>query len=219
MGATGAQGGRRAAPQRGHVRQPVRVGGPPPHDRRLARGDRTRLALVESLLLLAGDDPEGPTIDRVADGAGVAPRTVYHHFGGLPALLVAAVGLQSARHRHLLGPATGRNPLRVRLVRLCQGRRAYYEEVGAVQRVAQRWASRHPAVEEALAAERLVLRSHLAGAFAPELERRGSGARLFLDSLDHASGWEEWVVLRDVRHHSAASAQQVFTFIVTRMFL
>ncbi len=54
--------------------------------------DRTRAAIIEATidLLLHSADPNGFTMQKVADAAGVSHRTLYRHFGSREELLNAA---------------------------------------------------------------------------------------------------------------------------------
>src|SRR4051794_34292278 len=59
-------------------------------DGRLARSARTRRAIVDAMRALHHDGDLRPTAPRVAERAGVSPRTVFQHFDDLEALLVEA---------------------------------------------------------------------------------------------------------------------------------
>jgi len=49
-------------------------------DGRRARGERTRVRVLEALVALAEEGQVRPGAQQVADRAGVALRTVYHTF-------------------------------------------------------------------------------------------------------------------------------------------
>ena len=56
----------------------------------MAKGERTRRVVVEALVELIDEGEHHPTTRKVADRAGVSVRLVYHHFGGIHGLLLAA---------------------------------------------------------------------------------------------------------------------------------
>src|SRR5688500_19715587 len=66
------------------------VDSPVPLDGRTARGQRTRRAVVDALLALQEEGDLTPTAQRVAERAGVAPRTVFGHFSDLETLWAEA---------------------------------------------------------------------------------------------------------------------------------
>ena len=101
-------------------------------DGRLAQGARTRAALVEALLTLVDEGGVHPTIPDVAARADVSVRTVYHHFGGIQELLVAAMELQADRYRDLLFAIPPKGSTELRITALCRQRRFYFEQVTPV---------------------------------------------------------------------------------------
>ena len=168
------------------------------------------MALVDS-----GSD--FPTTSQVAARAGVSVRVLFHHFHGTRALMVAAVVLQSERHRDVLFtvPPRGSPDLRVRA--LCRQRRIYFEGLAPVVRMAgsRRDAARD--LEALMAGDRAHLRRQLAATLAPEVAARGAEADSILDALQDTTGWEAWRALRDVRGLSAAGAERAMAYAARRM--
>jgi AcrR family transcriptional regulator len=182
-------------------------------DRRLARGDHSRLALLEAMIDLIDGRAEPPSAKKVARRAGISRRMIFNHFeGGMDGLLVGAVELALARqHSQVRGvPPRGPTPPRVRA--LCRQRRQLFEQLGPVYRTAYARASMSSGLVRVLAAQRSVLRGQLAHTMAPELRASGADAGLLLDALELATGWEAWCGLRDLALQSASAAERAMTF-------
>lgn len=62
----------------------------PRADGRAERSRRTRTAVVDALLALQEEGDLAPSVQRVADRAGISARTMYLHFRDLEALFVEA---------------------------------------------------------------------------------------------------------------------------------
>jgi AcrR family transcriptional regulator len=182
----------------------------------VARGQQTRRLLAEALVGLVDAGAAAPTTREVADRAGVSVRVVFHHFRGTEGLVVAALSLQSERHRSILFAIPPRGPPELRIRALCRQRRLYFEGLTPVYRLAL--ARVHARVDtgagiaDLLTEDRARLRRQLTGTFAPEVEARGVHADVLLDALEQATGWEAWRALRDVRHLTPAAAERAMAF-------
>ncbi len=187
------------------------------HDARLAKGARTRIALLEALVALIDERNSHPTIPDVADRAGVSVRIVYHHFGGIRELLVAAVGLQADRHRDLLFTIPPRGSTHLRITALCRQRRLYFEQVTPVFLVALARARGEAGLDVLLGDDRAALREQLARTLAPELASRKEGAPELLDALELATGWDAWRALRGAGARTAPSAERVMALTATSL--
>jgi AcrR family transcriptional regulator len=173
--------------------------------------------VLEALVALIDERSPHPTIPDVAARAGLSVRTVYHHFGGIRELLVAAVALQSDRHRDLLFLIPPRGSADLRITALCRQRRLYFEEVSPVYRMALVRARGEPALHVLLADDRAALRAQLARTLAPELSARRTGQAELLDALAHATGWDAWQSLRDDGDRTAPSAERVMALTATSL--
>ncbi|HMC39894.1 MAG TPA: TetR family transcriptional regulator, partial [Acidimicrobiales bacterium] len=67
-------------------------------DGRVLRGEINRQAIVDAFLGLVAEDGAVPTAQAVAQRAGVAKRSVFHHFVDMAALMRAAAEVQDPRH-------------------------------------------------------------------------------------------------------------------------
>jgi len=196
-------------PSRGQAATPW---APSARDARVAKGERTKRMLVEALVDLIDGGEAHPTTKQTAHRAGVSVRLVYHHFGGVHGLLLAAMALQSERHRYLLFSIPPRGPPELRIKALCRQRRLYFEEMTPVYRLAHARAYAEADLSVLLGEDRSVLRSQLAHTLHPELRARGAAAPELLDALEQATGWDAWRALRDGLDHSAPSAERVMAF-------
>ena len=168
--------------------------------------------MVEALVDLIDEGETHPTTRQAAHRADVSVRLVYHHFGSVRSLLLAAVTLQSERHRDLLFAIPPRGSPTLRIKALCRQRRLYFEEITPVYRVAYARAFAEDGLGELLANDRTVLRGQLARTLAPELGSRGDASPALLDALEQITGWDAWRALRDTRDHSAPAAERVMAF-------
>jgi hypothetical protein len=78
--------------------------------------------------------------------------------------------------------------------------------------VARARAANGAGLDDLLAADRSALRGRLAVTLAPELEASGGASADVLDALEQATGWDAWRALRDVRGHTAPSAERAMAF-------
>jgi AcrR family transcriptional regulator len=183
----------------------------------VARGQETRQLLVEALVALVDAGATAPSTDQVAHRAGVSVRLVFHHFQGTDGLVVAAVALQSARHRHILFGVPPKGPAELRIRALCRQRRIYFEKLTPVYRVARARPRAEAGLHQVLADDRARLRSQLADTFAPEVALRGAEADDLLDALEQATGWEAWRARRDGRGQTAAAGERAMAFAAGRL--
>lgn len=187
----------------------------------MARGQQTRRLLAEALVGLVDSGTAAPTTRQVATRAGVSVRVVFHHFHGTEGLVVAALSLQSERHRGVLFAIPPRGPPDLRIRALCRQRRLYFEELTPLYRLARARVHARGDVgtglAELLAEDRARLRRQLTRTLAPEVEARGVHSGELLDALVQATGWDAWRALRDVRLLSPAAAERAMAFTAERL--
>jgi TetR/AcrR family transcriptional regulator, regulator of autoinduction and epiphytic fitness len=189
----------------------------PAPDRRRLRGSRTRTAILEALIgLLDSGDPQ-PSSRAIAERAGVARRSVFHHFGDVRLLYLTAVELQAARCRALIAPIGAGAPLEERIRQVSRQRRELFERLGPVIRAASARVEDRDELEARLAELRLVLREQLEATFAPELRVLFTAADVLLDAVEVATGWAQWQALRFEAHHLAPTAEAVMAYAVARL--
>lgn len=178
----------------------------PRRDGRNERGERTRDAVVDAMLGLIEDGDLRPTAPRVAERAGVALRTVFHHFDDMEALLSAAAERQIARHLETLPVIPADAPLDDRIEMLVASRARSLEAIAPVRRAALLWEPFSDVVASRLRAIRERGRAEVLRVFAPELARLGPADRRdAVEALTVASSWSTWEALR--RHQGLSPAQ------------
>jgi TetR/AcrR family transcriptional regulator of autoinduction and epiphytic fitness len=188
-------------------------------DQRVARGIRTRSSIIEAMIDLIVEGHAEPTSRQVADRAGVSVRLVFHHFGDLHQLFTSAAAHQATRSLGLIGILPPHGPVETRILLICRQRRQLFEANAPLLRASYARSPGSTALTDSLAGHRTLLRRQLEVTLAPEIDARGTQAPVVLDALDVAAGWHTWSALRFDAGHSAASAEQVMVFSVSRLLL
>jgi len=184
-------------------------------DGRVLRGTRNREAIVDALLALYRAGVLRPTAQQVAERAGVAPRSVYHHFQDMERLVAEVSARQSREHGHLMDAPAVDGPLEERAAALVARRAELFEAVAPVRRAALLEAHRSPTVRRNLTTLSRRLRAQVEALFAPEL--RGRTRAQVLDALDLLTSWEAWDRLRSQQGLDPARATGVLTTSVTTL--
>jgi AcrR family transcriptional regulator len=178
-------------------------------DGRRARGERTRLRVLEALLALVEEGELRPTAQEVASRAGVALRTVYHHFEDVEALRRMALNLQLSRHVEILQTVDVKGDLDERIRLVTRQLRKLFEAVTPIRRATMFDEHSSAEMAEGLRSSRLVRRNHLARSFAGEIARRSADGRALLDALDTVSSWPSWHYTRTTLDRSAVAAEKI----------
>jgi AcrR family transcriptional regulator len=105
-------------------------------DGRTVRAERTRQALVDSLLGLLDEGLLTPTAAAIAARAGVSERSVFQHFPDREQLFEAVAREQYDRVVPTLRPVDSSLPLPERIEQFAQQRARLYELIGGVRRAA-----------------------------------------------------------------------------------
>lgn len=181
-------------------------------DGRTARAARNRQAVLDATLALTEEGNLQPTARAVAERAGVATRSVFHHFTDLESLYADAAKTQIERHWYrLLRPVTG-DPAH-RIETLVELRAELYERISGTRRAAVLREHESTVLAERLHESRAALRTHLR-ANLPELERLDRPAR---EAAYAAASWETWDVLRRHQGLSANAARAAVTATLTAL--
>ncbi|HEY2430557.1 MAG TPA: helix-turn-helix domain-containing protein [Acidimicrobiales bacterium] len=171
-------------------------------DGRAARGQRNRQAVIDATLALIGEGDLEPTAQAIARRAGVATRSVFHHFADLESLFADVADTQMARHWGLLRPVDG--DLDERIEQVVSQRAQLFERISAARRSAVLREQSSAVLAERLRESRAALRAHLRRNL-PELTRLDRPTR---EGLEAAASWETWEVLRRHQGLSATAARQ-----------
>jgi AcrR family transcriptional regulator len=154
-----------------------------------------------------------PTARRVASRAGVAVRTVFHHFDGVDDLFAQAVDRRLARIWSSIAPVPPRGPLEVRIAIVVRQRRRLFEATGPVLQAAYARAATTPALARVLDGHRWALQQQLVRSLAPELD--GRLAPGLLTTVGAVSGWSQWSTLRFEEGQSAPQAERTMVLLVS----
>ena len=179
---------------------------PPTQDGRVLRGERNRRAVVEAMLALIEEGDPQPTAKRVAERAGVALRSVFHHFDDVESVLAAAARLQAQRHWHVVQPVAPGLPLGDRVARVVAQRATLFERIAPARRAALVAEHDSPVIRAWLGEGRATLRRQLVATFAPELAGEG---RDLLAALELCASWTAWESLRRSQGLSVSAARRV----------
>lgn len=174
-------------------------------DGRVHRGVKSREAIVAALLDLVGGGVLQPTVQQVADRAGVGIRSVFRHFSEMESLYRAMDARLEVEAAPLLAGARRGGSLEERVAGLVRARTTFFERITPYKRSANliRWRSRF--LQDRHLHLLKVLRDDLLR-WLPEAE--GAPADL-VDALDLATSFEAWDRLRGDRQLGPKAASAV----------
>jgi AcrR family transcriptional regulator len=194
----------------------ARLGDGPVPDGRTERGRRTRERLLEALIELLDEGDRRPTAVSTASRAGVALRTLYHHFDDIEDLRSAA--LQAAWRARAVLPARidPDAAIEVRILTLVRQLSSLYEAIVPLYR-AEPLPGESTVSIGAARRTQSAIRRHLARTFEPEIKAAGSGGPILLDALDTATSWESWDSLRFDLGRSPQRAASTFELVLRNL--
>lgn len=167
--------------------------------------------MVAAYLDLVAETGRQPTIEEVADRAGISVRSVYRLFPDTDSLVREAIQDRADALRPMLQvdvPSTA--PVAARVSALVAKRARAYDQVQAFRTVVMGQRHLHPAVAELLDESRNALRAQVMTLFSKELSKRTGAARNdLLDALELLTGWSAWDALRQEQGLSSARARRV----------
>jgi TetR/AcrR family transcriptional regulator of autoinduction and epiphytic fitness len=165
-------------------------------DGRTVRAERTRHALVDSLLGLLDEGHVKPTAAEIAERAGVSERSVFQHFPDREALFEAVAREQYNRVMPTLRPIDSSLPLPERIEQFTEQRSRLYEMVGGVRRAALLIEHESSSVAGWLTAARQAKAAEVERVFRRELDAvpadEREPLRTALVALCAWGSWESW---------------------------
>jgi AcrR family transcriptional regulator len=185
-------------------------------DGRIARGRRTRSAIVAAAVALIEAGDAAPTARRIAASAGVSERALFLHFPDLESLHAAvAEGFleQAVAPVAALDP---RLPLPLRLGRFCGRRAVLLERITPLRRVALRYEQGSPALQASRRRWAALARQELSRVFAAEL-RATPRSQLTLSAALAVTGWGAWDELRSEQGLSVEAAAAAMELALERV--
>jgi len=166
-------------------------------DGRSLRAERTHGAIVGALLALLDAGDVRPTAERIAERAGVSPRTVFQHFPDRDGLIAAAAAEQEQRVRAMIAPIDPALPLGERLDAFVEQRTRLLETISGVRRAAILLEPFSDVVEGKLRLVRAAARAEIGHVFGAELAAHRAAERgELLEALTAAASWPSWDALR-----------------------
>jgi TetR/AcrR family transcriptional regulator of autoinduction and epiphytic fitness len=165
-------------------------------DGRTVRAERTRQALVDSLLELLDEGHLKPTAAEIAQRAGVSERSVFQHFPDREALFESVARQQYDRVMPTLRPIDAGLPLTERIERFTRQRSRLYELIGGVRRAALLIEHESPSVAGWLETARRAKAAEVERVFRRELDAvppdHREPLRAALVALCAWPAWESW---------------------------
>ncbi|MEA2401849.1 MAG: TetR/AcrR family transcriptional regulator, regulator of autoinduction and epiphytic fitness [Thermoleophilaceae bacterium] len=165
-------------------------------DGRTVRAERTRQALVDSLLGLLDEGHLTPTAAAIAARAGVSERSVFQHFPDREGLLEAVAREQYERVVPTLHPVDSSVPLPERIEQFTQQRVRLYELIGGVRRAGLLIEHESSSVAGWLATARQAKAAEVERVFRRELDAipadEREPLRAALITLCSWSAWDSW---------------------------
>ena len=155
-------------------------------DGRTARRNRNKDAVLVALIELSNELDGEPSIDAIAQRAGVSYRSVYRYFDDRTALMLSAISRVMGDVWPIFDVEDlGEGSLDTRISRLVDVRLAAYRKLASLSRVAVRSRADEPAVAEGYDRVREHLRAQLRTQFSTELAAFPARERpLVLAALD-----------------------------------
>lgn len=147
-------------------------------DGRSLRRARNRDAVLDAVIASFEDGDINPSIDTVANRAGVSNRSVYRYFDHRDHLIRAAVSHAMRRVvPEITLPDVGVGSFEHRVGVFVDHRLRMYQRLAPITRAAKLAAASEPLIAEEFEAGRLILRQSFLDHFAPEFEPLPSGRR------------------------------------------
>jgi AcrR family transcriptional regulator len=178
------------------------VPGSPAVDGRTRRGARNREAIIDALIACYRDGLLSPSVQEVADRAGVSARSVHNHFVDVEALRFEVAQRQWERVAPLASFLDAEQPLADRVQEIVGQRAAIYEQVSPVRRAALLQLPESAAIANRLAQADRALRRQIDLGF-PEIDGE------VLDAVDALLSWDTWNRLRQAQGLGVARAERV----------
>jgi len=171
-------------------------------DGRTRRGARNREAIIDALIACYEDGLLSPSVQEVADRAGVSARSVHNHFVDVEALRTEVADRQWLHVAPLASYLDVAQSVDARVEALIAQRAAIFEAVMPVRRAALLQLPESPTIAARLAQADRALRNQINRGF-PEISADT------LDAVDALTSWDAWNRLRAAQGLSVARAKRV----------
>ncbi len=184
----------------------------PAVDGRRARRDRGRASVVDAMFALLEEGHYPPTVEAIAERAGVSASSVFRYFDNLDDLQHRTIERYFERFAHLFViPSIGHGDLGARIISLVDARLALYDAIGPLARLARARALDTPELARTLADTRAMLarqlREHFAGELAMLTPARSDDLVALVDSL---TSFEAWDLMRTAHGRSRPQVRRAW---------
>lgn len=173
-------------------------------DGRSLRRLRNREHVLNTVLTLIRAGDANPSVQDVADGAGVSLRSIFRYFTDLDELVRAAIelGVQQSIPLSVI-PNAGEGPLELRIDTFVDSRLRLYAATHEFGRVARNRSDSIPALATAVQQVYALLRTQAAEQFEPELSQLDPvDAEFMLDAICLVTGFGSYDTERAILGHS-----------------
>jgi len=171
-------------------------------DGRTRRGARNREAIIDALIACYEEGHLRPSVQQVAERAGVSARSVHNHFVDVEALRAEVAQRQWERFAGVAVAIDPTETVAERAEQLVAQRAEIFEGVTPVRRAALLTVPDSPTIAASLARLDRALRHQIERTFP------GIGADA-LDAVDALTSWDAWNRLRGAQALSATRARRV----------
>ena len=176
-------------------------------DGRSARRERNREAVIDAFIEMVMAGEHEPSVDDIADKAGVSYRSVYRYFEDRSDMMAAAADRAMQWIRPLLveasGPYKADDPLDHRIDSVVDARSEVYVQIADVLRTALLRSTHEPYIANEMYQARELLRDQIAERFANELDQFDERERaLRLTSIDQTLQFQSLDYIMHERGHT-----------------
>ena len=186
-------------------------------DGRHARRERSRAAVIDAAFELIREGDVAPSVDAVAERAGVSAASVFRYFDGIDDMRRQAFVRFRQRFLHLYEiPDERRGGPPGRVKAFVASRLALYDVVAPMLVLARARAVEHDPAAEAVAANRALLAEQVRTHFSAELAGlRPARAAELVALVDSATSPEAWEIVRRAHGLSSTRIARTWTALVT----
>lgn len=190
-----------------------------PMDGRRARRARGRAAVVEATIDLVLEGFSPPTVEQVADRAGVSTASVFRYFDTLDELRDETTRRYFQRFAHLLViPEIGEGPLDARITRFVDIRHELYTVTAPMARLVRNRAPKVAALHDILHRHRAVMANDIRRHFAAELDGLGAVFRgEMVGTIATLTSFEAWSELTEDHRRTPAQIRRGWTRALSRL--
>lgn len=186
-----------------------------------SRSDKSKRKLATALLSLIEEGVLSPTVDQLAERAGVSRRLVFHHFESMDYIYAEAIYLHGRRLLADYAPADPDQPFEARLEAFCRSRAALLERITPVRQSALLRCHESEVVRRGVELGQFLLRLDVIRVFGRELQldEDPHARELRASALAMSASWSSWRSLRQEQGLSVQAASAAMAFAMSRILL